>query len=595
MTDLVYNCISFRMKLVISSIIVFTSFFLMISVHARTLREKPIKTGIWRGTAIEYLGGNVVLQLKSGADSLAIDSLLQAHNCYIINYFGRDGWGLIGCDTIVNIFDMIDTLRNSPLVAWAEPNGITHPSSCPNDPYFVDSSQWFLWNTGWGYHLIDADMDALEAWEIETGDSNLIIAILDTGFPYDPSSNDYKCHPDLRDTTGKKFTLGYNFTDSTRGCVTCDSVPCTCWGKRHGTQVTGIVAAVTNNNTGIAGIVQSCHIYVIKLWPDAGYQDGMMWCMAEAIDSAVSYGSKIINISGGLPGLYSRLAASIYNAYLANCLIVAAAGSQDGAYMDFPAGFASYSDTAVLNCCPDYPYNDGFRNVISVACSDDQDRHVTDCARSIDSVKVTVVAADGAKTTWNTQNRWPCEGYATFNASSCATPHVTGEAGLLQSHAMSIGDTLTADSIRTLIENTADDLAPEGWDIYNGFGRINALRALMAMDGYYPNATGYLRTNATWGDTLGDTIYVLGDVVVPEGCTLSIDQGAVVKFLTNDREDFGEDSTKCEIIVQGKLIVNGTANDSVWFVSEAGDSATDSSWYGIRVDLNGSATLQIAI
>lgn len=110
------------------------------------LEDRPIRTGLWRGTEVEYLAGHVVLLLHSEADSSAVDSLLSARGCFIIQYFDANGWGLIGCDTSASIFDKIDSLIASPLIDWAEPNGIVRPSSCPNDPYFVDGHQWALWD-----------------------------------------------------------------------------------------------------------------------------------------------------------------------------------------------------------------------------------------------------------------------------------------------------------------------------------------------------------------------------------------------------------------------------------------------------------------
>ncbi len=442
--------------------------------------------------------------------------------------------------------------------------------------------------------FVDADIDALEAWEIETGDSTLIVAILDTGFPYDFANGVY-CHRDLRDSLGTRYTLGYNCTDSELGCVPCDTLPCTCLDLfRHGACVTGITAAVTNNDAGIAGIIWGGEIYIIKLFTGDGDTTGLMWNMAIAIDSAVSYGAMIINISGGLQGVYNRLAASVYRAYLANSLIVAAAGSGYGAYMDMPAGFATWADT-IFDCCDpeacdNYPDSCGFRNVISVTCSGSWGTAPHKCAYGKDSVKVVVVAPNGVYTTANVRITWPCEDYFFFGGSSASTPHVTGVAALLHSHAFSQNDTLTPDSIRTLIEVTADDVEAPGFDDSTGFGRVNALRALMAMEGYYPNATGYLWTNATWGDTLGDTLYVLGDIVVPQGCTLTVDEGAVVRFLTNDREDFGDDSTRCEIIVQGSLIVEGNDTNWVSFMSDSSNPG-DSDWYGIKVDSAGTIDL----
>ncbi len=548
--------------------------FIVIFLHSqlcwpRSVGGLEINQGVWRGTDIEYVSNQILLKITDFSDTTEIESLLAVYDLSIRKHFDTNRWGLVQADTNVSIFDLIDSLKTSSLFEWAEPNIILYPSRRPEDPYFIDSTQWPLWNTGKN-GLIDADIDAPEAWEIDTGRGDLIISVLDTGFPYYQSDTGaIYCHKDLSDPN--KYIFGYICYD-------------TCWKgsmeeqiASHGGPVTGIISAMTDNNEGIAGVLWACKIYVMKAFV-GGDPAATVSGVTAAIDSSLSFGAKIINISAGTGGVSLDLEEAVSRANDSGCVIVAAD-------VQYPSVFSSWGQIQP----------GGYRNVIAVNGTLSNDTYNYGYCGN-DSFKVTVAApATVTKaTTKNTYNpiTHDCTGYAVFNQTSCATPYVTGVAGLLKSHSMTENRYFPPDSIRWYIERTADDVEDPGWDGCTGYGRVNALRALMAMDGYYPNVTGYLRTNATWGDTLGDTIYVLGDVVVPVGCTLTIDHGAVVKFLTRARENFFpdfEDPSKCEIFVQGKLIVNGSASDSVWFVSEEGESATDSSWYGIRVDGSGSA------
>jgi len=96
---------------------------------------------------------------------------------------------------------------------------------------------------------------------------------------------------------------------------------------------------------------------------------------------------------------------------------------------------------------------------------------------------------------------------------------------------------------------------------------------------YYWN--GHISSDATWS---GLEI-IAGDVVIDSGVTLTIDSGTVVKFLANKdyiKDPLGVDTTKCELIVKGKLVVNGDSNDSVAFTSTS-STPSDTDWYGIRV------------
>jgi len=100
-------------------------------VFAATLYERPIKTGQWRGMEIEYLGGTVIIQINPTADSLKLDSMFSANGCYAIDYSKFNRWALVGCDISANVFQKIDSLKASPLIDWAEPNGIFHPAATP--------------------------------------------------------------------------------------------------------------------------------------------------------------------------------------------------------------------------------------------------------------------------------------------------------------------------------------------------------------------------------------------------------------------------------------------------------------------------------
>ena len=74
---------------------------------------------------------------------------------------------------------VVQEFINSGLVEIAEPNTIGEYVGTPNDPSFPN--QWSLNNTGQSGGTADADIDAVEAWNVETGKSSVIIGILDSG------------------------------------------------------------------------------------------------------------------------------------------------------------------------------------------------------------------------------------------------------------------------------------------------------------------------------------------------------------------------------------------------------------------------------
>ncbi len=91
----------------------------------------------------------------------------------------------------VDVNQALQVYRNNPDVEYAEPNYRFKINVTQNDTHF--NKQWALHNTGQyvkdSYGTADADIDAPEAWDILSGVTNVIVAVIDTGIAYN--------HPDL--------------------------------------------------------------------------------------------------------------------------------------------------------------------------------------------------------------------------------------------------------------------------------------------------------------------------------------------------------------------------------------------------------------
>ena len=230
--------------------------------------------------------------------------------------------------------------EQNPNIVYAEPNHTVQAFTTPNDPYF--EHLWGLHNTGQTFEgqtgTPGADIDALSAWEIETGSRDVIIAVIDSGVDY--------THPDLSANMwtnsqghyGKNTILNNNDPMDDNG---------------HGTHVAGTIAATGNNTTGVTGVMWEASIMALKALNSNG--NGTIADIVQAIEYAENNGAHIINLSLG-GNHYSQ---SLYDALEStSALVVAAAGNS-----------SADNDTT-----PSYPANYDLPNIISVAATDNQDQ-----------------------------------------------------------------------------------------------------------------------------------------------------------------------------------------------------------------------------
>lgn len=230
-------------------------------------------------------------------------------------------------------------LEQSPNIAYAQPNYIRKANLIPNDPLLVDQ---------WGLRNIQAEA----AWDITTGSPNVLVGVIDTGFDYthldllgnlwinpgeDLNHNGQVEPADFNglddDGNGKIDDLrGWDFntiiTDGSGqviGRKPEDNDPSDIYG--HGSLVSGVISAVTNNNLGIAGVSWLSRILVAKGLGDQGFGDSSN--LANAIKYAADNGADIINMSFGGPENSPLEDDALSYAYNLGSLLVAAAGNDN--------------------------------------------------------------------------------------------------------------------------------------------------------------------------------------------------------------------------------------------------------------------------
>ncbi|WP_133000707.1 S8 family serine peptidase [Luteimonas arsenica] len=344
-------------------------------------------------------------------------------------------------------------LAANPNVEYVEVDQLLQHQLTPNDPRY---------NQQWGYFNATGGIRADQAWDVSTG-SGVVVAVLDTGST---------SHSDLNGNT----IAGYDMiSDATvggdgNGRDSNPADPGDYYGGQssswHGTHVAGTVAALTNNNNGVAGTAFNAKIsHVRVLGRGGGYTsdiaDGIIWASGGSVSGvpANQNPAEVINLSlGGSGSCGSATQNAINGAVSRGTTVVVAAGNSN----------ANVSGFTPANC----------NNVIAVAATD-QNGSRASFSNYGSGIDISAPGV-GIMSTLNSGSTSPgSESYASYNGTSMAAPHVAGVVALMQSAASS---PLTPAQIESIIKSTARPL-PGSCSGGCGAGIINAKAAVDAVSG----------------------------------------------------------------------------------------------------------------
>ena len=343
-------------------------------------------------------------------------------------HLGLELWEIEG-----GVAEALATWSEDPRIEYIQPNyTLSIAATIPNDPNF--SQLWGLSNTGQTGGTADADIDAPEAWDIQTG-SDILVGIIDTGIDY--------THPDLVENiwTNPGEIAGNGIDDDGNGYVDDihgydfaygDSDPMD--GNSHGTHVAGTIAARGNDGTGVAGINWSAQLMALKFLDDSG--SGYTYNALLAIEYATMMGARLTNNSWGGGGFDPAMYDAIAAAGTAGSLFVAAAGNA-----------SSNNDTTAS-----YPASYDLENIISVASTDHND--TLSYFSNYGATSVDLGAPGSA-----IYSTVPGGGYDSFNGTSMASPHVAGVAALI----LAQDPSLTPAEVKQIILESVDSDLRVGW------------------------------------------------------------------------------------------------------------------------------------
>lgn len=447
---------------------------------------------------------------------------------------------LLVCDSIINESIVETFVFHYP---------ITLHSVIPDDPDVLD--QWYL-----------NQCAVLDAWDLTMGNEDIIVAVIDEGlFNHDDIADENEVLENIYHNSGEDDwnhwddpTSGNGIDDDGNGKIDdfkgwnyCNHVsppphleednnviPEQSWGF-HGTAVSGVISAKTNNGTDIAGVAGGnfdnnaggVKILPIKMidykwnpvmleWDEVGNSSAI----PAAIMYAIERGAHVINMSFGLtpsPSLHNDIEAALEYAYLNNVVIIGSVGNE--------------GHTNSIS----YPANSSF--VMGVGATDQYDEDA-DFSNNGDEIEIAAPGVDFLVLNKNSVTY--------MEGTSFSAPMVAATAGLM----LSVNPFLTNVETRNILHNTAEKVGShsynqDGWNKYLGYGRLNTYWAVCEALELLPPMT--ITASGVWSEP----VFSLKDITIETGNTLTINTSV---YMGREASIIVEPGAK--LIIDNGLITN---------------------------------------
>ncbi|MCY7361028.1 MAG: S8 family serine peptidase, partial [Ignavibacteria bacterium] len=411
-------------------------------------------------TENDYVPKTIIIKLKernrinssiNSIDNISVNEVLNDLNTVSINKiftnaikpvlrFSADGEKLADLSLIYifeynsskSIEEAVNEIYNTGEVEYAQPKYTQKLMFTPNDPFL--GSQYFI-----------NKIQAPAGWDIQQGDTNVVIGIVDSGTDWD--------HPDLEGNIKYNYSDPINgtdddndgYTDNYRGwdLGDRDNDPMVSPDDDHGSFVSGCADAVTNNGTGVSSPGFKCKFLPVKISNSAGLAAGY-----EGIVYAADHGCSIINCSwgGGYAGEFEQEIIN-YVSINKNALVICAAGNYNSSETFYPADLKYVISVASTNSSDIRSSYSNYGNGIDV-CS----------------------PGEGIRSTLY-NNSYSIESGTSFSSPVCA-----GVCAIVKSQFPSYTGLQAGEKVRVTCDNI--DLQNPSYIGKLGKGRINMLRAL---------------------------------------------------------------------------------------------------------------------
>lgn len=382
----------------------------------------------------EIAAGEVLLELAAWSDLSRVEARLARLGGRVLGALPAERLLRVGLAGKVDARTALGRLAKLAGVAAVEWNAVGRGGALtPDDTFFA--RQWHLANSGQSGGKPGADVGAVPAWAIQAGDPDVVCAVLDSGLD--------AMHPEFAGRT----LPGWDFVDE-------DADPSA--DHPHGTWVTALLGANTDNLFGVAGVDRRCALLPLKVLDSSN--SGTTFDLVQALDRCVTQGVDVACLALVDYPSTRALKRALKRARAAGVILVACAGN----------GGLGDADDSWPGASP---------HALSIGFTDASDvRHPASATgKALDFVApgaTLVTAVDSA-----------VNSYVTFTGCSAATPVAAGIVSLLVAEAPG----LTQDEALLWLRAGAADRvgAPAedapGWDPFHGAGRLSAAGSLSAL------------------------------------------------------------------------------------------------------------------
>lgn len=353
-------------------------------------------------------------------DEIDEDQWAEDHEVFIID---RTEHTVVVRDLTRETDEMMNQWEGDPTVLYMEPNytykkqtahrskdQVTAQAGLPNDELY----EYYQWNL--------KQLNLEEAWIQMKGKEGVPVAIIDSGIAPE--------HHDLKE----RIVKGYNAFEDNSAFFDDNG---------HGTHVAGIFGAVTNNESGIAGVSWDSPILAVKVLDKEAI--GNSFSIAKGIRWATDNGAKVINLSLGDEHHSEVMYEAVKYAYNRDVVLIAATGNDGVETPMYPAGYPEVLAVGSTN-------DKGERSFFS-----NYGEH-TDVTAPGEHIPSTFIG----------------DQYVMMSGTSMSSPHVAGIAALIRT----LDNELSNEEVYEKIRLTAKDLGTKGYDRYYGFGMVDASKAL---------------------------------------------------------------------------------------------------------------------